>query len=135
MNPIGARGCVARPPRWSGRLPVGAVIDGLRRRRRPPQIAANRCDLADRDADSSPKNPQDMRALRSDSRAAAAVIAQPRQLFEGKKQGVKPASKSRVLPPLALRPGRKFGSGPNALAANARAATGKVASDLVLTAY
>ena len=131
MNPIGARGCVARPPRWSGRLPVGAVIDGLRRRRRPPQIAANRCDLAD----SSPKNPQDMRALRSDSRAAAAVIAQPRQLFEGKKQGVKPASKSRVLPRASFTLVEGSGRSKTPLRPYTRAATRKVASDLVLTAY
>ena len=62
-------------------------------------------------------------------------IAQPRQLFEGKNQGVKPASKSRVLPPLALRPVESSGPAQTPLRPYTRAATREVASDLVLTAY
>ena len=46
---------------------------------------------------------------------------------------LQPASQSRVLLPLALR--RKFGSDQTPLRPYTRAATRKVASDLVLTDY
>ena len=96
-----------RPRMRSSSVAVEWTSAGCRGDRWAPTPAAAAADcgkIAVISLTALPKTRQDMKTLRSDSRAAAAVIAQPRQLFEGKNQGVKPASKSRVLPPLALRP-------------------------------
>ena len=95
-----------RPRMRSSSAAVERTSAGYRGDRWAPRPAPDAADcgkIAVISLTALPKTRQDMKTLRSDSRAAAAVIAQPRQLFEGKNQGVKPASKSRVLPPLALR--------------------------------
>ena len=67
-----------------------------------PAAAAADCGKIAVISDSSPKNPA--RYENAPLRHRCGAAAQPRQLFESKNQGVKPASKSRVLPRLALRP-------------------------------